>query len=143
MTALVDDHILLATFLHPDARSPVDGPIATTGLWYHRLGRALLASSVTGSMSRQLGGIPETDAARAIASVTTLPDQVGLVSLRELAVPMAHLLASGLRLNLLSLEVLAAAEHLGARICLGRADANPPLVAAAEGRGITVELVPT
>lgn len=143
MTALVDDHVLLAVFLDPDGRGPVDGPIATTGLWYHRLGRALLASTVTGSMSRQLGDTPRADAEKATASVVTLPEQIALVSLRELAVPMARLLASGLRLNLLSLEALAAAEHLGARICLAEADTNPPLVDAARRRGVEVELVPT
>jgi hypothetical protein len=54
---------------------------------------------------------------------------------------MAQLLEQGVRLNLLSLEALATAEHLGAEICLATADENPPLLAAAAARGVRTRLV--
>ena len=140
--ALLDDHLLLRILLAPDGTEPlVDGPLATTGLWYHRLGRALLASPVLGAMSRRLGDVDEVLAAGAVAAVTTLPDDIELVSLRTLAGPMARLVAEGTRLNLLSLEAVAAANHLGASIHLAADDVNAPLVAEAERREIVVEVV--
>ena len=54
---------------------------------------------------------------------------------------MAQLLHDGLRLNLLSMEALAAAEHLDAELCLAAVDENPQLIAAARGRGIPTRLV--
>jgi hypothetical protein len=140
--ALLDDHLLLHVLLAADDATPlVEGRLATTGLWYHRLGRALIASPVVGAMSRHLGDIDEDIAARAIAAVTSLPDEIDLLSLRTLAGPMARLVAEGSRLNLLSLEAIAAAEHLGARICLASDDLNAPLVGEAAHRGIPVEVV--
>ncbi len=141
MTALLDDHLLLATLLAEDDEGPVPGPLATTGLWYHRLSRALLASPVAGALSHRLGGLDETVAARVIEAATRLPDEIVLVSLRDLAGPMARLLADGIRLNLLSLEALAAAEHLGATIHLSAADHNPTLQEAADRRGVPLEVV--
>lgn len=141
MTSLVDDHLLF-TYLLTEHVDGVDGPLATTGLWYHRLCRAVLASPVTGAMSRRLGGVGPELAEKATKRVVDLPPEIGLISLRDLAAPMAHLLGDGHRLNLLSLEALAAAEHLDARICLAEDDANPPLVDAARRRGVAVEIVP-
>lgn len=92
-------------------------------------------------MSQALGAVDLELGARAVRAVASLPEVVGLVSPRTLAWPMADLLESGFRLNLLSLEALAAAEHLGADICLADADENPPLLAAAVQRGVTVRLI--
>ena len=70
-----------------------------------------------------------------------LPESIGLISMRTLAWPMADLLASGVRLNLLSLEALAAAEHAKAALCLAADDDNAPLRAAAERRGVEVRSI--
>lgn len=43
---------------------------------------------------------------------------------------MARLLDGGVRLNLMSLEALAAAEQQGAELCLAAVDENPSLLAA-------------
>jgi hypothetical protein len=96
---------------------------------------------VTGAFSRALGGAHPVVAATAIEGVTRLPDSIELLSLRELAWPMARLVNDGVRLNLMSLEALAAAQHLGAELCLAIADENPPLLAAAEARTTTVRLI--
>lgn len=48
---------------------------------------------------------------------------------------------NAVRLNLMSLEALAAAEQLGAEICLAIADENPQLIAAAQQIGIPARLV--
>lgn len=43
---------------------------------------------------------------------------------------MARLVDDGIGLNLMSLEALAAAEHIGAEFCLATGNQNPPLLAA-------------
>jgi hypothetical protein len=140
---LVDDHLLLRLLLGDEPtglRSPATA-IATTGLWYHRLCRALADQTVVGSMSRRLGAVDDDVAASVLASVIELPDSMQLVSLRTLGWPMAELVRSGARLNLLSLEALAAARHLSAEICLADQDDNDPLRAAANNLDVTIRSV--
>ena len=140
---VIDDHLLLRLLLGdepPDLR-PAGGAIATTGLWYHRLCRALADEAVTGSMSRSLGEVDAHLAGKAVRAVIELPEPISLTSLRSLGWPMAQLVSSGGRLNLLSLEALAAAEHLGGEICLAAADHNPPLLEAAHRRGVPVRVI--
>ena len=143
MDVVVDDHLLLRVLLGEephDLRLP-GAQIFTTGLWYHRLCRAIGAHAVTGALSRSLGAVDPVIATSAIRAATTLPDTIGLLSLRELAWPMARLLDGGVRVNLLSLEALAAAERQGAELCLAAVDGNPPLLAAAAARGTAVRLI--
>jgi hypothetical protein len=140
---VVDDHLLLRVLLDDE---PLDlrrrhGRLWTTGLWYHRLCRALADTSVTGTLSKSLGDLDPTLAAGVVGAVTTLPDTIGLASLRLLAWPMAQLLADGARLNLMSLEAVAAAQHLGAEICLAEDDVNPQIVEAAAARDVVVRIV--
>lgn len=142
-TVLVDDHLLLRILLdqEPRALRPTGAVIATTGLWYHRLCRALGDDRVTGSLSRRLGGVEPTVGANALAALIELPVEIELVSLRTLAWPMGRLLADGARLNLLSLEALAAARHLPADICLSAQDENAPLLDAAVRFDVTVRVI--
>ncbi len=92
-------------------------------------------------MSRMLGRVDALVAAQTIGAVIELPDSMGLVSLRHLGWPMGQLISTGVRLNLMSLEALAAAKRLGAEICLATADHNRPLFEAAERRGGPVRLI--
>ena len=140
---LVDDHLLLAVLLgrEPAALRLSDSRIATTGLWYHRLCRAVIDSTVVGSMSRRLSGLTPAAASAVIASVVRLPPDIEMVSLRTLGWPMAELLSGGLRLNLLSLEAIAAARAIEAEICLAEADRNEALMDAARTLGLNVRTV--
>ena len=140
---LVDDHLLLRVLLgdEPSTLRPANVAIATTGLWYHRLCRALANESVVGSMSRRLGDVDDPVAAKVLNAVIELPDTIELVSLRTLAWPMGELVHGGARLNLLSLEALAAARHLRAEICLAEEDDNHPLRAAAADLAVPVRTV--
>lgn len=142
-TILVDDHLLLRVLLEdePPTLRPSGASIATTGLWYHRLCRALADETVVGSMSRRLGAVDDAVASGVIGAVVDLPDTVELVSLRTLGWPMGEIVRTGPRLNLLSLEALAAARHLTADICLAEADDNAPLRTAATDLGITVRTI--
>lgn len=140
---LVDDHILLSLLLGEEPRElrPRGGIIATTGLWYHRLCRALADQAVVGSMSRRLGGVSPDIAVDVIAAVIELPESIELVSLRTLGWPMGELVRDGTRLNLLSLEALAAARVLGAEICCAQGNDNEPLQDAARTHAIPVRSV--
>lgn len=86
--------------------------------------------SVTGTMSRRLGGASSAKAASVTRSITALPATIALTSLRDLAWPMAQILERGVRLNLISLEALAAAEVHDAQLCLAAIDENPQLLHA-------------
>lgn len=142
-TLILDDHLLLRHLLgdEPSSLRPTGATIATTGLWYHRLCRALADDAVIGSMSRRLGAVEAEVAADVIGAVIELPDTIELVSLRSLGWSMGRLVQRGARLNLLSLEALAAAAHLAAEICLAEGDDNEPLRAAAATKGVTVRTI--
>ncbi|MGI8939505.1 MAG: hypothetical protein ACR2JF_15095, partial [Iamia sp.] len=75
-TLLVDDHLLLSILLDDEPRDlrPAGASIATTGLWYHRLCRALGGQAVVGSMSRRLGEVEDTLATGVIRAVIDLPE---------------------------------------------------------------------
>ena len=143
MDVVVDDHLLLEILLkrEPDELRRPGAQIFTTGLWYHRLCRAVGNHAVTGALSRTLGRADPVVAASAVRAVTTLPEAIGLLSLRELAWPMARLLEGGVRLNLMSLEALAAAEFQGAELCLAAGDENPQLLAAAVARATPARVI--
>lgn len=140
---VVDDHLLLRILLdaEPQELRPSGGRVFTTGLWYHRLCRSVGDRSVVGVFSHSLGSADPPVAAAAIEAVTRLPDSIDLLSLRDLAWPMARLVDDGVRLNLMSLEALAASEYLEAELCLAVADENPPLLAAAQARTTAVRLL--
>jgi hypothetical protein len=67
---IVDDHLLLQILLNeepPDFSIP-GARIFTTGLWYHRLCRAVSLHEVTGAMSRRLSRADPVVAAGSSAS---------------------------------------------------------------------------
>lgn len=143
MDVIVDDHLLLRILIDdepPDLRAP-GARVLTTGIWYHRLCRAVSNPAVTGALSRRLGRSEPAIARSAAQAITMLPADIALTSLRDLAWPMAELLADGVRLNLLALEALAAADRHGAELCLAATDRNPDLLAAASSRGISARLI--
>ena len=93
-------------------------PIYTTGLWYLRLCQALFAQrSTTGRLSSEFIRLAEPARSRALRAVIALPEEIGLVSMRELAPRMGELRTSH-QLNLLAAEALAAALHLNAEVHL-------------------------
>jgi hypothetical protein len=138
---LLDDHLLVEVLQNrrvPGLRST--DRLATTGLWLHRLARAISTSSVAGTLSVRLD-VDIRIARDLTAALIELPAHIELVSLRQLAAPMAALLSEGVRLNLMSLEALAAAELLGAQVWLSSLDDNHALRAAAEQRAVRIRMV--
>ena len=92
--------------------------VYTTGYWYVRLCQAVLASK-GGSriLSAPFTSLPTPTRDRALRALLELPEEIGLVSLRELG-PVIGRLRARHDLNILGMEVLAAAVHLEADVYL-------------------------
>ncbi|MFN2506195.1 MAG: hypothetical protein ABR540_18610 [Acidimicrobiales bacterium] len=141
MTLIVDDQLLSVVLRGerlPDELNTI-GPIFTTGYWYVRLCQASLGvADRPGALSGPFAVLPPHRREQALAAVLELPDEIGLISLRELAPVIARLRARH-HLNILSIEALAAAVQLSATVALSARSSRLEAALAAEGR--PVELV--
>jgi hypothetical protein len=135
----VDDHLLVRALAGvapaPVRRAQEEGRLWTTGIWYYRAVRALGSSRVIGALTGELAQLPPSLQAAALRAVGRLPDDVGLLSLRDLAPSMARF-SERHALNLLSLEALAAAASLGAQILVAVENDGPSLRRAAADEGM-------
>ena len=135
MTQLVDDQIL-GGILRGDPPPDVDTQVFTTGLWYARLCQAVLGSIAhRGVLSGPFAALPGPVRDRAIRRLFDLPDSIGLLSLRTLG-PSIGQLRQRYDLNILGMEVLAAAQELRADVYLSAA--SPRLEAALNAEGLRV-----
>lgn len=135
MIQLVDDQ-LLGAVLRGHPRPNLDARVFTTGCWYVRLCQAVLtATTQPGKLSGPFLDLPEPARSRAIQTLLVLPDEIGLVSLRDLG-PSIGRLRSRHQLNILGMEALAAAIHLEAHVHLSVN--SPKLGAALEAEGLSV-----
>lgn len=116
-----------------------DLPVATTGLYYFRLCQAVLGSkAVDGVLSGSFNALTTDLKEQALLALIELPDEVHLVSFRDL-VPEMGRLRTRHDLNLLGMEVLAAALHLDAEVVLSAS--SPRLEAALRHEGRLVEVL--
>jgi hypothetical protein len=145
---VVDDHLLrdvLASSRGADLDGLAPDGLATTGLWLFRLSSSLANPSVAGRLSGPVAALPPSLRAAFRAQLVALPDDITLLSLRELAWPMAELQArhrsQGRTLSAAMAEALAAAHRLGAAIAVSRHDVGPNLKAAAEADGVAFHVL--
>ena len=130
MTPVVlDDHLLrdvLADDMGPDlARTLADHTPSTTNLYWVRLCR-----SVAGSRGGALTGSWPQAARRALGSrLMAAGDEIEIVPMRTLAFRVAEL-AGSYALSSLGAEAVAAAEHLGAPLCVWAGNDGPRIEAA-------------
>lgn len=114
---VVDDSLLLDVLAGLADEEILDvvprGELFTTGCWYFRLTRALNSASVTGALSRKLGGLDSGRQVRVVRALENLPPEIGLINLREL-VPIMSALQVPRPINMLNAEALAAAVVLDA-----------------------------
>ena len=139
MIQLIDDQLLGAVLR---GRTPPrrKAEVFTTGYWYVRLCQAVLAANRhSGTLSAPFAALPGPIRDRAIRALLELPDQIGLVSLRELA-PVIGQLRNRHDLNILGMEVLAAAVHLEADVFLSAA--SPRLQEALMRESRRAQIVP-
>jgi hypothetical protein len=145
---IVDDHLLrdILTNERPaDLGGLADDGVATTGLWLFRLCSSFADPRVIGKLSAPVAGLPDELQAQFRSQLIALPSDIGVVSMRELAWPMAELQArhreGGRTLSGAMVEALAAAHHLGTGIAVAATDVGPDLRAAAEADGIAFHVL--
>ncbi len=134
MVALLDDHLLrdlLADDLSTELAEILgEHEPATTNLYLYRLSRSVVSArggALTGSWSvehrRELG-----------RALLALPESVPVVPMRVLAYRMAEI-ADAQRVSTLGAEAAAAAEHLGAALCVWEGDDGPGIRSAVDAVG--------
>jgi hypothetical protein len=137
MTQLLDDQ-LLSRILRGAAPPRRRTPVFTTGYWYVRLCHAVLgAADRTGVLSGPFAALPQSGRERALRSLLELPESIGLLSLRDLG-PLIGQQRNRHDLNILGMEALAAAVHLGADVYLSASSPRLEAALQAEGRRVTV-----
>ncbi len=138
--ALIDDQLLGQVLRGRTPRRLAAQDLFTTGHWYVRLCHAVLRSDQrTGALSRPFADLSTEHRARARDAVLELPPEIGLISLRVLAPTIARLRERHL-LNILGIEALAAATHLGAKVFLS--GPSPHLERALRREQLTVAVSP-
>lgn len=114
--------------------------MATTGLWLFRLCSSLADSTVAGKLSAPVSALPADVIARFRAQLTTVPEEIEVLSMRQLSWSMATLQRrhrdAGCTMSAAMVEALASAHHLDAGIAVSKDDIGPTLRAAAEADGI-------
>jgi hypothetical protein len=113
--------------------------LATTGYWYVRLCQAVLGAAGRGALSAPFADLPAALRERAVAAVLELPEEIALLSLRELA-PDIGRLRQRHTLNILGAEVLAAAIRLDAEVVL--ATPSPRLQSALDDEECSYRVLP-
>lgn len=141
-TAVIDDHLLrdILTGERPADLGGLASSIATTGLWLFRLSSAWSSPERTGKLTAPVAALPALQQQRFVDQLVELPADIEVLPLRQLAWPMAQLQrrhrAAGRQLSATMVEALAAAETLGAAVCVSRHDVGPNLAAAAHHDGV-------
>jgi hypothetical protein len=138
VTQLIDDR-LLGAVLRGSPPPQRDVSLYTTGYFYIRLCQAVLDSgTAAGVLSSPFSSLPHELRQRAIDALLELPEEIGLVSLRALG-PVIGQLRVRHDLNILGMEVLAAAVYLEADVYLSAA--SPRLEEALRRESRPVEIL--
>jgi hypothetical protein len=138
---VLDDHLLreiLSAELGPPLESLVGAnEIATTNLYYVRLCKSVIAArggKLTGGWSierrRDLG-----------RRLLELPSTVLILPIRHIGYRVSEV-AGTHRVSTLGAEALAAAEHLGATLCVWDGDDGPAIREAARTISVTYRTIP-
>ena len=97
----VDDDHLLHDILTGEREHDLGGiapeGVATTGLWLFRLCSSLADPRAAGKLSEPVAGLPADVQARFRAQLTALPDEIGMLPMRELSWLTAELQQRHLR----------------------------------------------
>jgi len=142
-SVVIDDHILrdiLTGERPPNLDGVAPNGVATTGLWLFRLCSSLANPTVAGKLSAPVSALPAEDIARFRSQLTALPDEIEVLSMRQLSWSMAELQQrhrdAGRAMSAAMVEALAAAHQLDAGIAVSKHDVGLSLRAAAEVDGI-------
>ncbi len=145
---VIDDHLLRDVLVgdrQPDLGGLAAGGIATTGLWLFRLCSSLAQPTVTGKLSAPVVALPDDLQATFRAQLASLPPEMDVLPMRDLAWLMADLQnrhrAESRNLSAAMVEALAAAHRHGGGIAVSRHDVGPNLRAAAQADEIPFHIL--
>lgn len=145
---VVDDHLLRDILVgHRDETLDGLAPdgVATTGLWLFRLCSSFADPTVVGKLSGPVASLPEDMQARFRAQIVALPASIEVLSLQEMAWPMALLQtrhrSEGRSLSAAMVEALAAAHRLGQAIAVSHNDVGPNFRADAEADAVAFHIL--
>jgi hypothetical protein len=138
---VLDDHLLRDVLADEQgrrlARLVEQNELATTNLYYVRLCRSVVAArggALTGGWSgerrRELG-----------RRLLELPESILILPMRLIGYRVAEL-AGSQRVSTLGAEAVAAAEHLGASLCVWDGDDGPGIREAARANRVTYRTIP-
>lgn len=117
----------------------------TTGLWLFRLSSSLAAPDTVGKLSAPVKGLPTPMQEQFRAQLVSLPPEIEILHLRDLAWSMAELQhrhrQRGHQLSAAMVEALAAVHNLRAALAVSRSDVGPNLRAAALDDDITFHVL--
>ena len=129
---VIDDHLLRDVLVgrrSPDLDGLASDGLATTGLWLFRLCSSFADPRAAGKLSAPVSSLPDDLQAEFRRQLVALPDDIQVLSLRELAWPIAELQArhrtEGRPLSTAMAEALAAAHALGADLGVSSLDWGP------------------
>lgn len=145
---VIDDH-LLRDVLVGERPMDLDGlapeGLATAGLWLFRLCSSFADPTIAGKLSAPVAGLPAELQAHFRTQLTSLPAEITVLPMLEIAWLMAELQArhraAGRGLSAAMLEALATAHRLGVGIAVSVTDVGPNLQVAAEVDGIAFQVL--
>jgi len=140
MNVVLDDRLLIEEILVGSSRDGVD--LHTTGYWYFRACRAAELGA-GGHLSGPFRGLPALEQRIAIDALLHLPDDIEIVSLRDLVPFMVDTARSHPQLNIVNIEVVAAARALGAVAWLSPPSATGVLQHVLDDYDLRWEIVAT
>jgi hypothetical protein len=135
VTVVIDDHLLRDWMARRDralTRAVGRDEVATTNLCYARLCKS--AARTTGGAL--LGDWAQSERRALVSALVTLPDEIIVVPMRELAWKMGELIADYSGLSTLGAEVVAAALQLRARVLVSSRDQGPGIRACCTSNGV-------
>ena len=141
MTVVLDDHLLRDWMARRDealVRAIGADEVATTNLWYARLGKSA-ARAGSGAL---LQGWPEGERRALVAGLVALPDDVVVVPMRQLAWRMGVLSSDHHGLSTLGAEAVAAAIETHGRVLVSARDDGPGIRQCCETLGIGYDALP-
>jgi hypothetical protein len=138
---VIDDHLLRDVLAGEKGRLLtwlVDtNELATTNLYYVRLCKSVIAAR-----GGKLTGGWVADRRRELGRrLLDLPASILILPIRLIGYRMAEL-AEGQRVSTLGAEAVAAAEHLGASLCVWEGDDGPGIRDAASTTGVRYQTIP-
>lgn len=137
---VLDDRLLIEELLVGLPRTVGPLALSTTSYWYYRACRAA-AAGAGGHLSGPFEQLAPVEQERAVLSLLELRDDIALPDSRMTVPLMVEIGARHPRLNLLNLEVAAAAQLLKGTVWLSEPSASGILPALLDAEGVAWTII--